>query len=92
MRAILKHFSLLFFGILFMSAGVGLSRLAQLGTSPISSIPNVTSMITGFTLGQLTIVFMIVLIDPPDNSNYPSCNDVTHFKGQSSALYKPTPM
>lgn len=62
MRAILKHFSLLFFGILFMSAGVGLSRLAQLGTSPISSIPNVTSMITGFTLGQLTIVFMIVLI------------------------------
>lgn len=62
MRAIVKHFLLLFFGITFMSAGVGLSRLAQLGTSPISSIPNVTSIITGFTLGQLTIVFMILLI------------------------------
>ncbi|GAA3619873.1 YczE/YyaS/YitT family protein [Secundilactobacillus similis] len=58
----LKRFCLLLLGIILMAAGVALSRVAALGTSPISSIPNVTSLVSHLTLGQTTIIFMIVLI------------------------------
>ncbi len=58
----LKHFLCLLFGITVMSASVALAKIAMLGTSPISSIPNVLSELTPFTIGQWTIVFMVVLI------------------------------
>lgn len=45
-----------------MSASVALSKIALLGTSPISSVPNVLSEITTLTIGQWTIVYMILLI------------------------------
>lgn len=45
-----------------MAIAVALSKLAGLGTSPISSIPNVISLMTSLTIGQVTIIFMIVLI------------------------------
>lgn len=45
-----------------MGMAVALSKLAGLGTSPISSIPNVLSLITPLTIGQMTMVFMLVLI------------------------------
>ena len=45
-----------------MALAVALSKLAGLGTSPISSIPNVVSLMTPLTIGQVTMVFMIILI------------------------------
>lgn len=59
---IIKHFACLIFGIGLMSASVALSKIALLGTSPISSIPNVLSELTSLTIGQWTILFMIILI------------------------------
>lgn len=58
----IKHFVCLILGIGLMSASVALSKIALLGTSPISSIPNVLSELTPLTIGQWTILFMIVLI------------------------------
>lgn len=62
MKQVIKQFAVLFAGILCMSAGVALSKLSLLGTSPISSIPNVLSNITGASIGQITIIFMFVLV------------------------------
>ncbi|WP_258435359.1 YczE/YyaS/YitT family protein [Levilactobacillus brevis] len=58
----LKHYSCLTFGLILMAIAVALAKLASLGTSPISSIPNVVSLMTPLTIGQVTILFMIVLI------------------------------
>ncbi|KLD61177.1 hypothetical protein WP50_04425 [Lactiplantibacillus plantarum] len=41
---------------------VALSKLSLLGTSPISSIPNVISNITAIPIGQLTIAFIFILV------------------------------
>ncbi|WP_225423532.1 hypothetical protein [Levilactobacillus suantsaii] len=61
-RWYLKHIILLLLGIFLMAASVELAKLAGLGTSPISSIPNVGSLLTPLTIGQVTIIFMVVLI------------------------------
>lgn len=61
-RWYLKHIILLLLGIFLMAASVALAKLAGLGTSPISSIPNVGSLLTPLTIGQVTIIFMVVLI------------------------------
>ncbi|KAA8433740.1 hypothetical protein FKV73_02700 [Weissella paramesenteroides] len=45
-----------------MAAGVSLSRIAELGTSPIASIPNVLSYMTPLSIGSLTIVFMVICV------------------------------
>jgi uncharacterized membrane protein YczE len=52
----------LFVGISLMSIGIALAKLAQLGTSPISSIPNVMSYITPLSIGNLTMIFMVLMI------------------------------
>lgn len=58
----LKNIVTLFVGLIFMAAGVSLSRIAELGTSPISSIPNVLSYMTPLSIGTLTIIFMVVCV------------------------------
>ena len=58
----LKHVCLLVLGLLIMSASVALAKIATLGTSPISSVPNVLSMLVPLTIGQTTILFMILII------------------------------
>ncbi len=58
----IKHFVVLLIGLTLMSASVALAKIAALGTSPISSVPNVLSLITPFTIGQMTIVFNMLLI------------------------------
>lgn len=58
----IKHFACLLFGIGVMSASVALAKIALLGTSPISSIPNVLSELTPLTIGQWTIFYMIFLV------------------------------
>lgn len=62
MLAKIKSLVVLFVGISLMSIGIALAKLAQLGTSPISSIPNVMSYIMPLSIGDLTIVFMILMI------------------------------
>ncbi|MGQ1947591.1 DUF6198 family protein [Geofilum sp. OHC36d9] len=49
-------------GLFVMAFGVALSVKANLGVSPISCIPYVFSLKIAYTLGQLTILFNILLI------------------------------
>lgn len=49
-------------GIFLMTFGIALSCKADLGTSPISSLPWVLSMFQPWSLGAITIVMNIVLI------------------------------
>ena len=58
----IKSLVVLFVGISLMSIGIALAKLAQLGTSPISSIPNVMSYITPLSIGNLTMIFMVLMI------------------------------
>lgn len=61
----ISYFSkILFFiaGVYFMGLGVALSVTANLGTSPISSLPYVLSQITPFTMGVMTVAMNIVFI------------------------------
>ncbi len=57
-----KRFTVLVLGFFIMALGVALSTKANLGTSPVSSIPYVMSMILPFTMGQLTILMSAVYV------------------------------
>jgi len=59
---LLLRVSIFIFGLFVMAFGVALSVTADLGVSPISCIPYVYSLKLPLTLGELTIVFNIVLI------------------------------
>lgn len=59
---IIKRYIVLCIGLFIMSFGVGLSIKATLGTSPISSIPNVLNIITGLTVGTTTIIFNVLIV------------------------------
>ena len=58
----LKRYLLFLVGLFINSLGVSLVTRANLGTSPISSIPYVLSLNFPFTLGNFTIVFSLLLI------------------------------
>lgn len=49
-------------GLCIMSFGIALSIKATLGTTPISCVPTVLSMIFPYTVGTLTIIFNVLLI------------------------------
>ncbi|WEV36901.1 DUF6198 family protein [Lactobacillus sp. ESL0677] len=57
-----RNLLILFCGLSIMAIGVSLSKLAALGTSPIASIPNVVSYLLPVSIGNLTIIFMIILV------------------------------
>lgn len=57
-----KRYFFLFLGLLIMSFGVAFSVKASLGTSPISSVPYVVSLISPLTVGIATIVMHIIFI------------------------------
>ena len=60
----IRRILLLFTGLSVMAAGVAFSITANLGTSPISSVPYVTSLICNVSTGMTTIVmntFFIIL-------------------------------
>ena len=61
---LVKRLIFLCLGLSIMAFGVAFSIKAALGTSPISSVPYVTSEISGLTVGQTTIImnFIFVLI------------------------------
>lgn len=58
----LKRYLIFLAGLFISSLGVSFITKANLGTSPISSIPYVLSMEFPFSLGEFTIVFSIFLI------------------------------
>lgn len=58
----LKRYLVFLIGLFINSLGVSLITKADLGTSPISSIPYVLSLNFPLTLGQFTILFSLLLI------------------------------
>ena len=58
----LKRYILFLIGLFINSLGVSLVTKANLGTSPISSIPYVLSLNFPLTLGNFTIIFSLLLI------------------------------
>lgn len=57
-----KRYIIFILGLLVNSLGVGLVTKANLGTSPISSIPYVLSMNFSLSLGTFTVLFSLLLI------------------------------
>ena len=60
--AILKRYLLLLAGLSVMAFGVAFSIRADLGTSPISSVPYVISLFAPLTVGNVTILMHCVFI------------------------------
>jgi uncharacterized membrane protein YczE len=58
----IKRYLLLCVGLAIMAFGVAFSIKAGLGTSPISSLPYVTSLIGSMSVGTTTILLHITLI------------------------------
>ncbi len=61
-KEIFKRYVIFIIGLFINSLGVSMVTKADLGTSPISSIPYVLSLHFPLTLGQFTIIFSILLI------------------------------
>ena len=58
----IKRYIYFFIGLFVNSLGVAFITQANLGTSPISSIPYVLSLNFDLTLGQFTILFNLLLV------------------------------
>lgn len=61
-KDIVKRYFIFLIGLFINSLGVSMVTKADLGTSPISSIPYVLSLHFPMTIGQFTIIFSILLI------------------------------
>lgn len=59
---ILYNYLVLVVGLFIMSFGVALSVISDLGTTPISCIPNVLKYALPLSLGTITIIFNFILI------------------------------
>lgn len=59
---ILRSYAILVIGLFLMSFGVALSVKSELGTTPISCIPNVLKYAVPLSLGMITIIFNFLLI------------------------------
>lgn len=59
---LLKKYLIFLIGLFISSFGVSVITKADLGTSPISSIPYVLSLGFSLTLGNFTILFNILLV------------------------------
>lgn len=53
---------LLIFGMFIMTMGISLVTTADIGTTPISTVPYTLSEITGFTFGQMTFAINVVFV------------------------------
>lgn len=59
---LVARYLVLIAGLLIMGMSVAMTKVADLGMSPISSIPNVLSFIFLLPIGQITIIFLAALI------------------------------
>jgi hypothetical protein len=66
----LKKYSIFVVGLFFMSLGVALVTKSNLGTSPISSVPYVLSMISPLTIGQFTFLLSLLFIIFANSNHY----------------------
>lgn len=57
-----QRFAMFLAGIFAMTVGIALSCKADLGTSPISSVPWVASMFTPWSMGEITIFMNLFFI------------------------------
>ena len=62
LKTIIKNYIILIIGIFILSLGVALSVISDLGTTPISCIPNVLKYTIPLSLGVITIIFNLILI------------------------------
>ena len=60
--SLIKRYLFLAIGLFILAMGVAFSIKADLGTSPISSVPYVISLFTPLTVGQVTILMHCVFI------------------------------
>ncbi len=58
----IKRYMIFIIGLFINALGVSVITKADLGTSPISAIPYVLSLKFPFTLGQLTVIFSLLLV------------------------------
>nr|WP_300754584.1 hypothetical protein [uncultured Brachyspira sp.] len=61
-KHLIERTIILLIGLYIMSLGIAFSIKASLGTSPISSVPYVTSCISGLSVGETTIIINLVFI------------------------------
>lgn len=61
-RQLLKRCCLLGFGLFVMSLGIAMSKIAGIGTTPISCIPATLTFFTPLSMGTLTFLFNTLLI------------------------------
>ncbi len=61
-KHLMRRYLLLCAGLVIMAFGVAFSIKGQLGTSPISSLPYVLSVLTPLTVGTATIAMHVTLI------------------------------
>jgi len=59
---LIKRSIMMVVGVFIMGMGVAISKLALLGTTPISTIPAVLSFATDLTIGTWTILFNILIV------------------------------
>jgi len=58
----LIRYSILLLGLFLMGLGISLTTKSNLGTSPISSVPYVLSLIFPFTFGEFTFLLSLVCL------------------------------
>lgn len=61
-KDLIKRYIFLFVGLTIMAFGIAFSIKANLGTSPISSVPYVVSSFTSLSVGEATIIMHCVFI------------------------------
>ena len=61
-RILSKRYSICFVGLIFCALGISFVTRAGLGTSPVSGLPFVISLITGISMGTFTFLFNMLFL------------------------------
>ena len=59
---IIKRYCIFFIGLIFCALGISFVTRAGLGTSPVSGLPFVISLITGISMGTFTFLFNMLFL------------------------------
>lgn len=59
---IVKRVLLYLLGLFIIAIGINISKMAQLGISPVSSVPRALEVAFGFTLGQMVLLVYCILV------------------------------
>ena len=61
-RTIIKRYCIFLIGLIFCALGISFVTRAGLGTSPVSGLPFVISLITGISMGTFTFLFNMLFL------------------------------